>query len=153
HSIDDLDTKGRRFLLTYRKLLCGGFVPYYVVRQLAHYHRASQEKDMPPADFGLVPGLGSLMPRVVAALDLGGFAPIRSGQGVAWEFEHPGLAFAHLLESWRGGSDSFEEELEATSEAVRAKIGLSWPDSLARYVKQLERAPWAMFPPQFAPEA
>jgi hypothetical protein len=146
--------RGRRILECYTKLLRGGFPPaYYLVRQMALYHAITLDRSRPVTDLHFFPALASLVPYAQAALDIGGYAPIKAGDEVSWEFEHPGLAFGHLLKDWSHQDHSFEKDLERADRAVSTLIGISWREFLQRYVAQMDRAPRALLPPQLAPEA
>jgi hypothetical protein len=148
YTTEDFAGRGRRFLEMFQELVRGDRTPYYALRLLGQYHLHGAKPRA--AGFDTLPKLGSLMATTQAALDIGGYAPVR---GEGWKYEHPGLAFTHLLTSWHNDLTSFDTEIDAVDAAVGKLIGYGWRDFLGLYVKRLERDLEGTVPPFLRPDA
>jgi hypothetical protein len=148
YTTEDFAGRGRRFLEMFQELVRGDRTPYYALRLLGQYHLHGSKPRV--AGFDTLPKLGSLMATTQAALDIGGYAPV---QGEGWKYEHPGLAFAHLLTFWHNDFESFDTEIDAVDTAVSKLIGRGWRDFLGHYVKRLEHDLHGTIPPFLRPDA
>jgi hypothetical protein len=148
HDTDDRQGRGRRFIEQFGSLIRGERTEYFVLRLMAQYHLHGRRQR--PAGFATTPRLGSLMAPTLAALDIGGYAKMPDG---SWAYEHPGLIVAHLLTPWRGGTASFDDDIDAVDQTVRQLIGMGWRDFLADHVRRMKRRPANVIPPHLAPEA
>ena len=84
-----------------------------------------------------VSAAGSLIALVQAALDISGYVPVASADYYGWAFEHPGLAFGHLLSCWRGYNET-DDDIAVVDRLIRPHVNRGYTEFLSIYLDRLE---------------
>lgn len=152
---DKIDAEGRvrRMFDIWGSLFRSDFIPYVTAYLFASYRLHVLTSPAKPDRSKFTPGMGEILAIAEASLDFSGYHAFPDPRGsYSWEFEHPGLAFAHLVDSW-GKVDRATDLKIMVDEAARniKVLGKTYREFLKSYVDALPERPNGLVPPHLRP--
>lgn len=137
---DPVDAEGRvrRNHSAWSTLLRSGFYCYWVARLFGIY-RACDLVGGPVSLANTTPPLLELSAIAQAAMDFAGYAGYPDPHcGHAWEFEHPGIVYGHLLSHWHPGAANDLVEMVDSIAVAEQAIGRTYREFLEQYSRSLD---------------
>lgn len=152
---DKIDSEGRvrRMFDIWGSLFRSDFIPYTTAYLFASYRLHDLTSPAEPDPFKITPRLGEILVIAEASLDLSGYRAFPNPSGsYSWEFEHPGLVFAHLLGSWGQGNrdNDFKIMIDEATRNIKV-LGTTYREFLKGYVDALPKRPNGLIPPHLRP--